>query len=741
MAIPGTRRDVAEAHVALMRRVAVVLFLSGAAYLVGYTKLAMLPEAQSLGLWCAATLALSGVVMWLLPARNSYGTVGAFLAIAIISALLSEPDRTGTIALFYLWPIVALAYFMRWQVLAAGVAWIAVTLAPALLIAGDATAHVLYVGTLSTVAVMGLLVAAMHQHESRLHRRLELASQLDPLTGLLNRRAFALAVDDRLSWAAARGTDLSVVLLDVDHFKRFNDGHGHLAGDEALRRIGSILLREARTEDLVCRFGGEEFAVVLTGAAPWGALRFIERVASALHDEPVADELRLTASWGVASATPLAPATLSQLLGRADDALYAAKTGGRNRAALWGASGCKLQPEFTPVDHGEREAGLIRRVARRSDGLADQATETHDDLPAASATMAALKDDVQPRWRLEQLGRNDLIKATSIAMFFGGALNAAVACLLLGDLRPEAAQRSQWLLALIMSVIAASMLRRPGSLRMAKFTALGGSTVIALVLATATPLGAVVLFYVWPVAMAAYFGSRRFAALTVGWIALTAAPAVAASPDVDMVRSLTFTGTVINVALLTSVVSMMRWHEGRLQQRLADLSELDSLTGLLNRRALQDRFDSGAVAAAGRQLPIAVLVLDADHFKQFNDTHGHLAGDEALRTIADQLRAAAGPSDLVCRYGGEEFVVVLRDAGISEAQRYAGRVAAALAATTGTAAGGPAVTLSGGISIGDAGESLLALLERADAALYAAKDAGRARTAAPQPAGGYAMAA
>lgn len=735
--VPGTRHAVANDRVALMRRVAVTLMLAGAAYLVGYAELAMTPAARPLGLWSAATLAAGGVVLALLPARLAYGTVGGFVAIGMISLLLTQHDPTGTVPLFYLWPIVALAYFHRWEVMALGVAWIGVSLAPVLLTSGDPEAITLYLGTLTTAALLGTLVSVMYHQQAGLHRRLELASQLDPLTGVLNRRAFAAAVPARLARAARANEEVSMVLLDVDNFKRFNDTHGHLAGDEALRQLGAILLRQARRGDLVSRHGGEEFAVVLAGAAPWGALRFIDRVSRALAAAPVAAELRCTASWGVAAAgSP--PADVDTLLARADEALYAAKLGGRNRAALWQPSGPDVQAELglAPSEPAPGEPTVDGRLRRRSD-LAGGAPAQVPDPTGAAATMAAIKaGGGQPE--RPQRDPAQVIRAITATMFAGGAINSLAGSLLLASARDATTQRWQLTLAAVTLAAAVACAARPGSPRTAKLATLGAAAILAVAVATINPLGSTALFFVGPVAIGAYFCSRRYAAALVAWGAASLAVALTLAPAA-IVKPLTFTGIVLNTALLAGVIATMRWHEARLEHRLAELADLDPLTGLLNRRALPQRL--AALRDAG-QPSLAVVVIDADHFKRFNDTHGHLAGDEALRTIASQLRAAtAGQADLVARFGGEEFVVALPGATLDDAQAYTARVADGLAAATGRGAGLPRVTVSGGIALGRLDDPLPSLLARADAALYAAKDAGRACTASPAPDGGWSLGA
>jgi diguanylate cyclase (GGDEF)-like protein/PAS domain S-box-containing protein len=162
--------------------------------------------------------------------------------------------------------------------------------------------------------------------------RLEALSVTDPLTGLANRRGLAAVFD--AEWA--RGTQLAVVMLDIDRFKLYNDRYGHLAGDACLRKVAAALSASARTNaDLVARYGGEEFAIILPATDCAGALVVAERVRAAVAAlaEPHLDMPLgiVTVSVGVGAATPTPDSSIAQLLARADAALYAAKRAGRNQ--------------------------------------------------------------------------------------------------------------------------------------------------------------------------------------------------------------------------------------------------------------------------------------------------------------------------------------------------------------------------------------------------------------------------
>jgi two-component system cell cycle response regulator len=155
----------------------------------------------------------------------------------------------------------------------------------------------------------------------------------DPLTGLLNRRAFADAMARELSRSKRYAFSLSILLLDVDHFKRVNDTRGHEGGDVVLKGVANTVLRIARKSDVVGRWGGEEFVLGLPQATPAGARIAAERLRRAIAESPFplqeGPPLQVTASIGIAYAVE--GDLLDTIIARADEAMYLAKSRGRNR--------------------------------------------------------------------------------------------------------------------------------------------------------------------------------------------------------------------------------------------------------------------------------------------------------------------------------------------------------------------------------------------------------------------------
>jgi two-component system cell cycle response regulator len=193
-------------------------------------------------------------------------------------------------------------------------------------------------------AVIGAAVAVVQRAQAietarADNARLEHLATTDPLTALLNRRALTERLTTEMERALRYDGTVALLLIDLDHFKRVNDTHGHLVGDAVLRGVAELLTQAVRTSDLVGRYGGEEFLVVLPETDDEGAASFAERVRErvAAHEFRAWDDgraLRMTASIGVATFPAARIENVVDLFARADAALYRAKADGRDRVRV-----------------------------------------------------------------------------------------------------------------------------------------------------------------------------------------------------------------------------------------------------------------------------------------------------------------------------------------------------------------------------------------------------------------------
>lgn len=189
-------------------------------------------------------------------------------------------------------------------------------------------------------AVVGILADVTERR--RMMEEMCRLARTDALTGLWNRGYFMELARRDLARSRRDGSPISLLMVDVDHFKSINDTHGHDAGDQALRELAQILQRGMREVDLLVRFGGEEFVILLPGASRCDACLVAERLAASIRDIEILcgnTKFQLTVSIGATTHTS-GPATLDGLLKFADIALYAAKKKGRDRVEMYQGPAC-----------------------------------------------------------------------------------------------------------------------------------------------------------------------------------------------------------------------------------------------------------------------------------------------------------------------------------------------------------------------------------------------------------------
>ncbi len=199
-----------------------------------------------------------------------------------------------------------------------------------------------------------------NQEVQRQNAELERLATRDPLTGCLNRRALLAAFDAALAQAQRSGQPVSCLMLDIDHFKSVNDRFGHGIGDRVIQEVAQRMQACARSTDVVGRYGGEEFCVVMPGLDAADGAAVAERIRATIEREcaaavPEAQGLKVTASLGVEAFGP-ASRTPAVMMDHADQALYLAKRGGRNRVKVFGEAAATGDAAAAPVAHPEQES-------------------------------------------------------------------------------------------------------------------------------------------------------------------------------------------------------------------------------------------------------------------------------------------------------------------------------------------------------------------------------------------------
>ncbi len=200
---------------------------------------------------------------------------------------------------------------------------------------------------LSFLLLLVALPPVILLQRSLMHQQLAAAASTDPKTGLLNAAAWQREADLEVARAGRQNAPLALLLVDVDHFKRVNDSHGHLVGDEVLRALATELRQQVRESDVVGRFGGEEFTVLLPGSDTAGACLIAERLRSSAGSLSIAaadTRIQVTVSIGV-SVLGQHGTDLFELLAAADLALYRAKDAGRDQVQLYSPGTRSAQSE------------------------------------------------------------------------------------------------------------------------------------------------------------------------------------------------------------------------------------------------------------------------------------------------------------------------------------------------------------------------------------------------------------
>ncbi|MCD6060300.1 MAG: hypothetical protein K0S16_611 [Moraxellaceae bacterium] len=618
-----------------------------------------------------------------------------------------------------------------------------------------------------------VLSALVFGHWRKREEGVLLQSLTDALTGVHNRRSILDLLDNEIARSRRQGTPLAVVLLDLDHFKRINDTWGHPTGDRVLQQAAEVLKGCIRQVDEIGRFGGEEFLLLLPDTGRDGALQLAERCRAALAalvaTADNGEAIPVSGSFGLVCSGGAAPVSSELLVRLADEALYEAKQGGRNRIVE--AALPELDPlaaaSLSPAMPAALWQGRLRRLStvpgntgvflenvdgkpwwRSLEGWRRLFAGTREWSPVAKVGLVVFLTILIKLgalgWMLYALQRDDVASLVAPAWYprafwlVGTELAIATVLVAMSVWLKSRAPDARWFQHLGLQFYSLSLLTDGfvlGIMYLPTGVMFACSPVVGFLL-----FRRYIVLQVWAVALVTIVVTAYAGAL--GWIPY--APIISLDGPAYHLHEpywiysiyIFFTPTLAVVLILVDQV-LGRWREREAQ--IQDINRTDILTQAHNRRSILERLEKEAQRSARSGMPLTVALLDLDHFKRINDTWGHPTGDRVLQQAAEVLKGAVRESDVVGRFGGEEFMLVLPDTGLEAAQMLLERCRRQLAQIVVTADSGENFFISASFGAAGTGGTASpsattpdfhALIRVADAALYRAKAAGRNRVEA-----------
>ena len=300
--------------------------------------------------------------LWFYEATPLLGTILVSLAV-----YFGGSDAPAAYAVYYFWVALAACYFLTPAVAATHLALASAGYGIALLASAEVEVPALgWALTTGSLFVVGILMTALRAQMERMLTELGAAARTDALTGLANRRELEGRFAGELERSTRGGRPLSIVVLDLDWFKEFNDRFGHAAGDNALVKLAEALRRATRTSDVVARLGGEEFAVLAPETDEHEGYQLAERLRAEVRATFSRQPEKMTVSCGVAG-FPMHGITTGELLHSADRALYEAKEAGRDRSVLFQHSGAP--PEAAPQDAIEQTSPRLASLVSLAEAV------------------------------------------------------------------------------------------------------------------------------------------------------------------------------------------------------------------------------------------------------------------------------------------------------------------------------------------------------------------------------------
>lgn len=577
-------------------------------------------------------------------------------------------------------------------------------------------------------------------------------STRDSLTDLANRRHMLTLLDEEIRRQRRNGQTFCIGLLDIDLFKLVNDTHGHPVGDQVLKGFANLATRSIGAADTLARWGGEEFLLLL----PVDNLDQAHDALTQLHEAvrrhdwtQYAPDLQLTFSAGLAEHDQHEP--LDALLERADRALYRAKQLGRDRTEL--AIPATSHTDDVPMQSFEPAAPRPCPDApppRTSTRIAHPAwaAPTLDDAPPSNT---GWRDNLSTIVMGHHLDMRDRVRLMLAAMLgFGFWVITLHLYAIPQGLMP--AELGYFMIAyMVLSTLGCYALIRSGVTRawrdpqIAQGQLINACLIGVVCYLHAPALRAVLLQSMCVVLIFGMVSLRPRQTRVVGITAIALMMGVLLWQLALPPANINLTSEGMKVALACFIflqISVFSYNASRLRslmlrergvltkavETVQDLLVHDTLTGLYNRTHLMSLLERERQRAICSQRPFCVAMIDLDHFKRINDSHGHQVGDAVLIEFAQLSRDVLRDIDVMGRWGGEEFLVILPDTEpgpqcLMGLERLRERFASH------TLPGHPGVHMSFSCGVADfrPDDTLAHTLQRADQALYAAKNAGRNR--------------
>lgn len=601
--------------------------------------------------------------------------------------------------------------------------------------------------------------SALTETSERLHR----LSIQDPLTKLFNRRQFDTELAAAWSRSADAAEPLALLMVDVDYFKYYNDTYGHPAGDACLVQVARTLAGIAQAHGgVAARLGGEEFGLLLPGRAQDQVLEVGAelcdgvRAARIEHRTSTVGE-HVTVSVGAAQVWPAPGVNPQVLVDQADRALYQAKKQGRDRVSgLTLAGAATIQAAATPQD-----ATVHAPVAPVQPPVPPEACYVQTLGRFKRLRFPPDQEAAYRNHNAEQRRRHLLVMTVLGLLIYAVYMWCNRAMYV--DVPQGVLVATAGICAALLAIASVSyFFKMPVLWREAIFS--GGNAIVGITSAWLLSQSDQLTALAFSVSLALIPMFSGVAARQPFWF--TCVPAVITCVAAalllhphDAQQKLVVVDSVMMIAtntLFTLILSYTLERGARKEWLLSQIerlqgesllsatrslrqkSVLDPLTGICNRRQFEDDLQRLWRASEQDHQPLAMLIIDVDFFKLYNDGYGHPVGDRCLKQVADAIsQVARAGSGLAARLGGEEFGILMRAADLAQALQMGEQICAAIRQASiehrhTQVPGHAIVTVSVGVACMKAGAATnrRALLAQADDALYQAKKDGRNRVAA-----------